>query len=428
MPAKRTVLALALTLAPIAFAQPAVPAAEKRISIQFQGTLKDALRQIAEKGGINLVVTGKLDDSTEVYLNDVSAEEALDTVAKTHHLAVGRKGSIWTMRPMTEDEIEEAVDAEAEAADARQEAEDAAQEAADARQEALDQRLQDRLSKLQRKFATVDSEAAGTGTIVVREDQRVRKAVSYGGGLEIYGQVDDDAVAFGGPIKLGPKAVVGGDVVAFGGNIEKAEGAIVKGDTVSMGGSEAGVAISRAIRHSHDRDSDADAPAEPSSHESSSHNSLPTFILWFAVLFGVGFMARMWAPNRMKLLESEIKRDIVKCGVTGLIGAVVISLMTGLMAITIVGIPFAVATWVLGAVGVAMGLAALASEIGMALPLRRIRKTQAIVLALGLLVLLVVSKIPFLGTLVMIAATSLALGAIIRTRFGSRGEGMPERL
>jgi hypothetical protein len=54
------------------------------------------------------------------------------------------------------------------------------------------------------------------------------------------------------------------------------------------------------------------------------------------------------------------------------------------------------------------------------------RKTQAVVLALGLLVLLTVGAIPGIGPLLMTLATLVAFGAVIRTRFGNRPRGMPE--
>ncbi|HZA50994.1 MAG TPA: STN domain-containing protein [Myxococcaceae bacterium] len=80
----------------------------RRVSIEFRGSLRDALKQIASKGGLNLVVTGNLEQDAEVYLKDVSPEEALRTVAAAYNLRIQRSGSIWTLRPMTREEIESA--------------------------------------------------------------------------------------------------------------------------------------------------------------------------------------------------------------------------------------------------------------------------------------------------------------------------------
>ena len=98
-----------------------------------------------------------------------------------------------------------------------------------------------------------------------------------------------------------------------------------------------------------------------------------------------------------------------------------------LLTITVIGIPFILVLVLVTAVGIAMGFSALASEVGTRLPvLRASRKTQAAVLALGILVLLVVQLIPVLGPLALTAAGFIALGATIRTRFGTRPREFPE--
>jgi uncharacterized membrane protein len=78
-------------------------------------------------------------------------------------------------------------------------------------------------------------------------------------------------------------------------------------------------------------------------------------------------------------------------------------------------------------VAAALGFSAVASELGLKVPVLRGKKTQAMVLALGLLILLIVGHIPVLGFLVLMAATLMGFGAVIRTRFGHyRPRGMPQ--
>ncbi|MHB8876293.1 MAG: hypothetical protein ACYC8T_21585, partial [Myxococcaceae bacterium] len=80
----RPMLALSLCLlAPLAFAAPAETS--KNVTVEFRGSLRDGLREIASKGGLNLVATGDLSEPAEVYLKDVSAESALATVAAAYH-------------------------------------------------------------------------------------------------------------------------------------------------------------------------------------------------------------------------------------------------------------------------------------------------------------------------------------------------------
>src|SRR5258708_21947836 len=98
-------LTLVVALAGVGLRSPGASASSpKRISIEYRGPLKDALKKIANEGGINLVVAGNLNQDVEVYLKGVSPEEALRTVANAYQLRINPSGSIWTVRPMTDEE------------------------------------------------------------------------------------------------------------------------------------------------------------------------------------------------------------------------------------------------------------------------------------------------------------------------------------
>ncbi|MHB8876038.1 MAG: hypothetical protein ACYC8T_20300, partial [Myxococcaceae bacterium] len=269
----------------------------------------------------------------------------------------------------------------------------------------------------------------GTGPVVVGEGQVVDSAVSYGSSVTLKpGAVaEGDVVAFGGDVVLEPGSVVEGDAVSFGGKVDKAEGAEVEGDVVSFGGFGAVVAKGVTLSAKHDSDADDERDREPRAGRSHGVSFSPTsFILRFAMLFGLGFLFLMFAPARMKLLEGELKRDPVKCGLTWLLGAVVLAVMTVLMAITIIGIPAVLALWTVVGLGLAMGTAAIASDVGLRLPVFRAKKSQAVVLAVGLLALMLLAKIPVVGTLAIILVLLVALGAVIRTRFGQPARGTPQ--
>ncbi|MFP2934343.1 hypothetical protein ACLESO_56360, partial [Pyxidicoccus sp. 3LG] len=80
-------------------AEVSAPAA-RTIDVSFRGSLRDALKTIADKGGLNLVVTGDLDTPAEVHLRGVTANQALRTVARAYSLRLEQDGSIFTLRPM----------------------------------------------------------------------------------------------------------------------------------------------------------------------------------------------------------------------------------------------------------------------------------------------------------------------------------------
>ena len=67
-------------------------------------------------------------------------------------------------------------------------------------------------------------------SIVVGEDELVTDpVVSIGGNVTVLGRVDDDVVAVGGSVRLGPKARVRGDVTAVGGRVDQERGATIGG-------------------------------------------------------------------------------------------------------------------------------------------------------------------------------------------------------
>ncbi|HVE84909.1 MAG TPA: hypothetical protein VND93_18790 [Myxococcales bacterium] len=458
------------TPAPAAAKAPAkAPAApgSKHITLKFQGTLREALKAIADKGGINLVITGELKEPAEVYLNDVAADEALQTVADAHALKVRRQGSIWTIRPLTAEERENSSDEADEAAGDDHQDNDVEEDHREALaapvppvppdppdvpdvpdvasaeddndipdpvadpkgfQRHIEERVQrDLRAKLMRKLRSKHfgshggRELVGTGHLVVEEHETVGDAVSYGGGMDVKGHVEGDAVAFGGGVHLGPRAEVEGDVLSFGGGISKEDGASVEGEEIAFGGGGFGRMVASTVpmvvRPGHDKHEHNDT--RPGS------GGLPGFLVGFALLFGGGFLSMMFAPNRMRLLEAELRREPLRCGITGFLGMLGLPLLTLALVISIVGILVVPVLWVVVALGCLMGIAALANEIGTRLPLKNVRKTQAVVLALGVLLMEVVGLIPVLGGITWAAIAFLSLGAIIRSRFGTRELGSP---
>lgn len=448
------------------------------ISLKYQGTLKDALNQIAEKGGLNLVVAGDLDEKVQVNLPNVTAEEALATVAKVYDLDVTHQGAMWVIRqkkhqadapavqgydftfgpegmhlgpvpalppvpPLppgaSKEDLEEAAqdakeqaleaakDAEEQAAEAQQQAKEQAQEAADQAREAADEARERAEQARTRALEGRDArDAVNAGPVTVKENDVVASAVSYGGPVQVRQNavVEGNAVAFGGDVELFENAVVEGDAVSFGGKVIKHANAVVNGEEVSMGSGALGSVIAKSMKH---------VPAEKVEKKAKAHDdegtSVAAFFLQFAGLFGLGFVLMLFAPQRMKQLETTIRREPVVNGVVGFLGMLALIPMTIILAVTLVGIPVAALMWLAMFFFVPVGLAATANVLGQAVPTGKLRKTQALVLAVGLLALLLVSKIPVLGAIVLSLVICVAMGAIIRTRFGqpTRGLPMPDR-
>jgi hypothetical protein len=465
--APRLLLPTLLLGAPVALAQepPAPPPAEapaaspavKHLDVSFRGSLKDALKRISEAGGLNLVATGDLDTSVEVHLQGITAEQALRTLARTYSLRLDQDGSIFTLRPMTAEEKTASVTPPAPVAPPTTAipslpampsmpvlSED------DFTPRGLQERIRQEMRKAQRRGKGKHGVVARGQALEVKEHDKVDNAVvfggnlvvkglvekdanAFGGNLDIHGRVEGDANAFGGNVILHEGASVGGDVSSIGGTVIRAEGTHVEGSTESFSGGSLAALVASELKGSLKQEAsreDAEAASAASATagrlERHSGGGLIGFILRFAALFGLGFLGQLLFPARMKELSAEIKNQPLKSGVTGLLGFLALIPLTAVLAITLIGIPVALLLWLVLPVVAAIGLTVLASEIGLKVPVLRGRKTQAAVLAMGLLALLTVGAIPGIGPVVMTLATLVAFGAIIRTRFGNRLRGIPE--
>ncbi len=470
--ASRILLPTLILSAPAALAQetpapapaveaPAASPATREIDVSFRGTLRDALKRIAEQGGLNVMATGELDTPVEVHLQDVTAPQALRTLARTYSLRLDQDGSIFTLRPLTAAEKDAAERRSTQASTAP--AMPAMPEpppmpsvvfsppampvppslpgmAADMLEpQELKERVRDQVRKAQRRGRGEHEVVARGQSLEVKQGEQVDNAVVYGGNLTVRGHVEEDAVAFGGNLDI--YGQVEGDAHAFGGNVILHPGAVVEGDVSSIGGTvirEAGAQVEGSIESFGDGDVGALVASEVKNslkRERPEHDEprarhfgggIVGFILRFAALFGLGFLGQLFFPARMRELSEQIKNQPLKSGLTGLLGVLALIPITAVLAITLIGIPVAVVLWLVVPIVASLGLTVLASEIGLRVPVLRGRKTQAVVLALGLFILLAVGSLPGIGPVVMALATLVALGAVIRTRLGNPPRGIPE--
>lgn len=494
------------------------------VTLQYEGPLKEAIKQIAQKAELNVVVIGELNEPAQVNLSGVSGEDALDTIADAYGLEVKRSAKaqgMWVIRKagaaavpgapaiaippippippipaivvnagpdgaqQMRAEAEEArasaekLRAEAEAArekvesmrnaskeareaareayeEARERAQEAAEEAREKAQEAAEEareqareaaeaaRAQARevaeaareradaareearaRAEFARSQAELQRHRVSTGApVTVEKGSRVDTAVAYGGPVivEEGAVVDGDAVAFGGDVVLKDGAVVQGDAVSFGGSVVRGQNSVVNGESVSMGGAGFGqtmarnmVKTQRTVKHLERSEGD----------DEHAGFGIARFLLEFTVLFGLGFVMMMFVPNRMKAMEETIKAEPAKNTLAGVLGLLALGPLTLLLCVTVVGIPVAILLWMVLAVALPVGIALMANVLGERIPTGRLRKTQALVLAVGLLVMLVAFEIPVLGWFALMGVIAVTMGAMIRTRFGQPRKGTP---
>lgn len=398
------------------------------VVVATPGVSVDALREAAEQAREQAEEARQQAEEVRLKLESLrnASEDAREKARE----------ALEEAREKAQEAADEAREKEEEAREAAREAAEEAREAELERQEALRESAQAQAelgrekAQLARERAALERHRVSTGgPITVEKNTIVESAVAYGGPVivEENAIVQGDAVAFGGDVVVKTGAIVDGDAVSFGGSVVREEGALVKGESVSMGGTGFGskmatMAVMKERTQRHDPDvvgaTDERDPADAG-------RGFAAFLLQFAVFFGLGFVLMMFAPHRMKALEATVRAEPVKNGLAGLLGMVALVPLTAALVVTLIGIPIALMLWIMVALFVPAGMAVIANTLGAKIPTGRMRKTQALVLAVGLLALLLIGRVPGVGPLVLSLAAFVSMGAIIRTRFGQTGKGIP---
>jgi hypothetical protein len=262
-------------------------------------------------------------------------------------------------------------------------------------------------------LAQDDRVTFGSGTRVLAGES-VNDVVTFGGDAAIDGEVRGDVATFGGDVTV--SGHVAGDLVTFGGNAELLPGASVGGEITTMGGTLRGNGASSApivvpVSVPRAPDSPLDALAAFLQH---ALEGAASFALLF--LLGLGMMGLF--PDRMRSLEVVIAREPLAVGWRGAAGVFFAVVGAILLAITLIGIPAAIALMVGLSVATYVGLAAVAAVIGVVLPVERLRDRPVLQLAAGVATLYVASLVPGVGGLALIFAALVGLGAVVRTRLG----------
>lgn len=241
------------------------------------------------------------------------------------------------------------------------------------------------------------------GDAVVSRGESVDDVTAFGGSVIVDGEVRGDVTAFGGSVRLGPHARVFGDTNAFGGRVEILPGAWaprVSAGWVLPAPPPLPVA----------------APALPlPDHEEV--GAVARSLVAHALLFLLGLFLLGLVPDRMGAMHVAIVRDPLRTVGAG-VGAYVMAFIVLIgLAVSLIGIPAAVALAVAVPVVTYVGLAGAASVVGAALPMEGLRGSPVKQLLAGVGVLFVVSLVPVVGAVLVAVCACLGVGALVRTRF-----------
>jgi hypothetical protein len=253
---------------------------------------------------------------------------------------------------------------------------------------------------------TDNGDVVAFGGDVTVDGTVTRNVVAMGGNVHINGTVDRDVQAVGGNVFLGPKAVVGGNINLLGGNLTRATGAQVGGSVVNnprhmgtVGFPNAGNALSGFFQGL-------------------------SFVLGIISAIGIVLLALLvllFFPRQLELTGVTLEQRPLESFGLGCGGALAGAFLAFLFLITIVFSP--VGLIIIGAMTIAwlLGWAAIFVITGQRL-LRSANRPQELIpaLLLGGLIIGILANVPGLNLAVIFFGGSLALGAAIYSRLGTR--------
>jgi hypothetical protein len=243
------------------------------------------------------------------------------------------------------------------------------------------------------------------GARVVRADERVEDAVSFGGPLRVLGSVRGNAVAMGSDVIVLSGGQVEGDAISFGGVVRVEPGGEVEGDqltfdSASLVGGSLGESVATGL-----------------------FSRVEDLARKIALLFsfaGVGVLvAGIW-PSHVSHVSATLRSHPFWYGLAGAILSATLTAGSLLLAVTIIGLPFALLILAILALGWLFGVVAFCQGLGERFPSLLRGQSGWGAFLIGAALLTAVSLLPWVGPVVLLLVGFPAVGAALVTRLGTR--------
>jgi len=255
------------------------------------------------------------------------------------------------------------------------------------------------------------------GTATLEEGSTVKGDVAVAGGqLIIAGTVEGSAAVLGGTAELTETAVIKGDFASFGGTANVASGATIEGE--SFGGL-------RSVGPS------VEIPELPRLPEVPKPLVRPrpfaglgqivswqfATLGWALMMLVLGVIALVVAPKPMsRIADAAATQPALSFG-AGLL-TFIVGILAGILLL--IACCLGVFVWLALLIAIAVGWIAVGLWVGQRLlAALKVRNTSVLVeVALGVVLITILGRLPCLGVLFTAIVGSIGLGAVVLTRFG----------
>ncbi len=412
------------------------PKDDKHVTVKIDAQRAEAVKQLAEAAGWNIVVPDKLGGGTEslhVAVKDESPLAVLEALLESGDFTATRHGKLVVV---SETKLVAAAQSQTvDAATTQPETPKPSEVPAEAAAPVVPVTPTAAIAVPPVPSPASDEHEPGEdksvmgGNAVVAKDERVHDVSVMGGNLDIFGTVTGDvsvvgghatvkegarvmgdAVAVGGALDVDKGARVDGDVGVVGGVLQRHEGAIIRGKTVSSG----------AKFVENDDEQESASKSSPIGgkakirHQMSGAGSAVTRA---AMLFVFGVVLLSFFKKRYDSMKVDIAQNPVKGFGTGVLALFLSLVASVVLCITVIGIPLVVVGWLFAALCIYGGIVSVLTLAGELL-LRHKTQNPYAHLAVGCAAYLVLGAIPVVGGIVTAILFFVAIGSVLRTRAG----------
>lgn len=276
-----------------------------------------------------------------------------------------------------------------------------------------------------------------SGSDVVNGDETPNNVVVFGCGVRIQNgaRVRQDVVSFGGDVVIENGVTVGHDVVVFGGNVTLESGSVVQHDVTAVGGhvdrKQGSIVRGRVNTGS------SGITVGPRVFPTTPFVYVPNIfdagigLIFKAIraliatlaLAALGALVLVFLPTQTAQVAATAERAALPSLGVGCLTFLVGPALVVLFVITCLGIPVGVILAIAMVAAVAFGWIAVGMVVGDRV-LKALKTTTPIVpmvaMLVGLLIIWLITQFPILGDLIGLFVATLALGAVVLTRFGTQ--------
>ena len=264
------------------------------------------------------------------------------------------------------------------------------------------------------------------GNVELETDSRVDGDILiFGGTITVDGEIDGDLIVIGGSVDLEENAVLHRDLITPGGSVYRAEGAQIFGQVITETNIPVDITIPRIFSEEFPQNFPQQVPS-PRVYVSSN----PFWgVIWFffrTVAFAaLAVLVIMFAPKQAEEAANTVLAQPILSGGLGILTIIVAIPLLVVLMITIILIPISLLGLLILAIAGLFGWITLGLEIGQRLSqLVNSEWPAAVAAGVGTFVLTIVAfgigEIPCVGWVAPFLVTSVGLGAVILTRFGTQ--------